>query len=108
VPHLLATATVEPDILTGKGPVQGFLVHVAQHQDVAGVAVLNYGWNKSLFIEFDFYLPHPLSPSLLLEERGKNGEEGLRPSQTPPDLCFRWSLSQQVYNNVSIIPLLLS
>lgn len=31
VPHLLATATVKPDVFTGEGLVQGFLVHVTQH-----------------------------------------------------------------------------
>jgi len=63
VPHFLPTATVEPDIFAGEGLVQGLLVHETQHEYLAGINVLDYSGDEPLFIEFDIYLPHPLSCS---------------------------------------------
>ena len=65
MPHLLPTATIEPDVFTGEGLVQGFLVHEAQHQHFTGVSILDNGGDKPLFIEFDFYLPNLLLNSPL-------------------------------------------
>ena len=52
VPEFLSAAAVEPDVGAGEGAADGFLVHVGEHEDIAGVGVLDDGWNESFFVEF--------------------------------------------------------
>jgi len=43
VPEFPAAAAVEPGLAAVQCPSEGFLVHVGQHQDFAGVGVLGDG-----------------------------------------------------------------
>ncbi len=52
VPELLTATAVEPDIGAGDGAADSFLVHVGEHEDIAGFGVLDDGWNESFFVKF--------------------------------------------------------
>ena len=52
VPEFLSTTAVEPDIVAGQSAAQGFLIHVAEHQHLTGIGILNYGWDKTFFVIF--------------------------------------------------------
>lgn len=51
MPEFLAAATVEPDVVSRHGLAQGFLIHIAEHEHLAGIGILNDCRDKSLFVK---------------------------------------------------------
>jgi hypothetical protein len=71
VPQLFPAPTVEPYLAAGQGAAQGLPVHIAQHQYLAGIRVLDYGWYQPLSIKLEVSIfilskmTSPLGPPLL-------------------------------------------
>ena len=86
MPEFLATAAVEPDIRASHGALEGFLVHIAKHEDLAGIFILDDGWNQAFFVEVQVIYIY-LTPCIPLSYQGEGEEfceEGLAPLSDSP------------------------
>ena len=52
MPHFLTAAAVKPDIRPFNSEFDGFFIHITEHQNFAGIGILNNSRNQTLFIEF--------------------------------------------------------